>query len=55
MRQVTAAAFAGVGSGWAMMVTSPLDKKLEMLIAEKHPNLTQRGAIPLDVWEHAYN
>jgi superoxide dismutase, Fe-Mn family len=56
-KQFSAAAVAVEGSGWAILVYSPLAKKLEILTAEKHQDLTQWGAIPLltvDVWEHAY-
>lgn len=56
-KQFSAAAVAVEGSGWAVLVLSPLSRKLEILTAEKHQNLTQWGAIPVltvDVWEHAY-
>lgn len=56
-KQFSAAAVAVEGSGWTLMVWNPVFKKLEILQAEKHQNLTQWGAIPLltvDVWEHAY-
>jgi superoxide dismutase, Fe-Mn family len=56
-QQFSAAAIAVEGSGWAVLVFSPLAKKLEILTAEKHQDLTQWGSIPLltvDVWEHAY-
>lgn len=45
------------GSGWGILVWNPAWKRLEILTAEKHQNLTQWGVIPilvLDVWEHAY-
>jgi superoxide dismutase, Fe-Mn family len=45
------------GSGWGILAWEPLGKRLVVLQAEKHQNLTQWGAIPLlvlDVWEHAY-
>ncbi|GAF65374.1 superoxide dismutase [Bacillus sp. TS-2] len=45
------------GGGWAMLVWSPRSKRLEILQAEKHQNLSQQDMIPLlvlDVWEHAY-
>jgi superoxide dismutase, Fe-Mn family len=57
IKQFSAAAIAVEGSGWAVLVISPLSKKLEILTTEKHQNLTQWGAIPIltaDVWEHAY-
>lgn len=56
-KQFSAAAVAVEGSGWTLLVWNPEFKKLEILQAEKHQNLTQWGAIPLltiDVWEHAY-
>jgi Fe-Mn family superoxide dismutase len=45
------------GSGWGILAYQPIFKKLVILQAEKHQDLTQWGAIPLlviDVWEHAY-
>ncbi len=45
------------GSGWGILAYEPLGKRLVVLQAEKHQNLTQWGATPLlvlDVWEHAY-
>lgn len=45
------------GSGWAILVWSPRARRLEVLSAEKHQNLSQWDVIPLlalDVWEHAY-
>jgi superoxide dismutase, Fe-Mn family len=56
-KQFSASAAAVEGSGWAVLVISPLGKKLEILTAEKHQDLTQWGAVPIltvDVWEHAY-
>lgn len=56
-KMFSAAAAAVEGSGWALLCYNPLFKKLEILQAEKHQNLTQWGVIPLlviDVWEHAY-
>ncbi|CCO09067.1 superoxide dismutase [Desulforamulus hydrothermalis] len=56
-KQMSAAAVAVEGSGWALLCYNPVFKKLEILTAEKHQNLTQWGVIPLlalDVWEHAY-
>lgn len=53
----SAAAAAVEGSGWALLCWNPFFKKLEILTAEKHQDLTQWGAYPLlviDVWEHAY-
>ncbi|MFY4776896.1 superoxide dismutase [Metabacillus sp. RGM 3146] len=45
------------GSGWALAVWSPRSRRLEILNAEKHQNLSQWDVVPLlvlDVWEHAY-
>ncbi|WP_253701467.1 superoxide dismutase [Bacillus sp. FJAT-27445] len=45
------------GSGWAILVWAPRPRRLEILQAEKHQNLSQWDVIPLlplDVWEHAY-
>ena len=45
------------GSGWALLCWHKELKKLLVLTAEKHQNLTVWGAAPLlalDVWEHAY-
>jgi len=56
-KQFSAAAVAVEGSGWALLCWNPAFKKLEILTAEKHQNLTQWGVVPLlvvDVWEHAY-
>jgi Fe-Mn family superoxide dismutase len=52
-----AAAGAVEGSGWGILAFEPLGRRLVVLEAEKHQNLTQWGCIPLlcvDVWEHAY-
>jgi Fe-Mn family superoxide dismutase len=45
------------GSGWAVLAWEPLGRRLLVLQAEKHQDLTIWGATPLmvcDVWEHAY-
>lgn len=52
-----AAASAVEGSGWALLVKNLSTKRLEILTAEKHQNLSQWVTVPLlvlDVWEHAY-
>lgn len=52
-----AAAVAVEGSGWGILGYQPIGKRLVVLQAEKHHDLTQWGVIPLlvaDVWEHAY-
>ncbi len=55
--QFIAAATKVEGSGWGVLAYEPLGKRLVILQAEKHQNLTQWGCVPLlvvDVWEHAY-
>ncbi|MEW6183367.1 MAG: superoxide dismutase [Bacillota bacterium] len=55
--QFTMAATDVEGSGWALLVWQPAWRRLEVLTAEKHQDLTQWGCIPVlvvDVWEHAY-
>ncbi|SEU29140.1 Fe-Mn family superoxide dismutase [Paenibacillus sp. NFR01] len=45
------------GGGWAILVWSPRSRRLEILTAEKHQDLSQWDVVPLlplDVWEHAY-
>lgn len=56
-QQFTKAAEKVEGSGWAILVWSPVSRRLEILQAEKHQNLSQWDIVPLlaiDVWEHAY-
>jgi Fe-Mn family superoxide dismutase len=56
-KHFSAASMAVEGSGWGALVYNRMVKKLEILTAEKHQNLTQWGVAPLlvlDVWEHAY-
>jgi Fe-Mn family superoxide dismutase len=55
--QFTEAATKVEGGGWAILVWSPRSRRLEILTAEKHQNLSQWDVVPLlalDVWEHAY-
>ncbi|MBC7347928.1 MAG: superoxide dismutase [Clostridia bacterium] len=55
--QFSAAAEQVEGSGWVLLVWQPPFRRLEILTAEKHQDLTQWGVVPLlvlDVWEHAY-
>ncbi|MBI2300609.1 MAG: superoxide dismutase [Armatimonadetes bacterium] len=55
--QFGAASKAVEGSGWGILAYEMLGKKLLVLQAEKHQNLTAQGVVPvlvLDVWEHAY-
>jgi Fe-Mn family superoxide dismutase len=57
LSQMAAATNAVEGSGWGILAYQPIFKKLVILQAEKHQDLTQWGAVPLlviDVWEHAY-
>ncbi len=45
------------GSGWGILVWQPAWNRLEILMCEKHQNLTQWSGIPIlvcDSWEHAY-
>jgi len=56
-QQFTDAAIKVEGSGWAILTWQPSWRRLEILQAEKHQNLTEWSGIPilvLDVWEHAY-
>ncbi|PWV97951.1 Fe-Mn family superoxide dismutase [Paenibacillus cellulosilyticus] len=56
-KQFTEAANKVEGGGWAILVWSPRARRLEILTAEKHQNLSQWDVVPilpLDVWEHAY-
>jgi Fe-Mn family superoxide dismutase len=56
-KQFSEAAAKVEGSGWTILIWSPRSRRLEILTAEKHQNLSQWDAIPvlpLDVWEHAY-
>ncbi|ADU73642.1 Fe-Mn family superoxide dismutase [Acetivibrio thermocellus AD2] len=44
-------------SGWGILTWQPTWRRLEILQAEKHQDLTQWSGIPIlvcDVWEHAY-
>ena len=55
--QFAKASAAVEGSGWGVLVFEPMGRKLLILQAEKHQNLTIWGCVPLlvcDVWEHAY-
>ena len=52
-----AASKAVEGSGWGILAYEPFSKRLVVLQAENHQNLTAWGVMPLmvcDVWEHAY-
>lgn len=55
--QLAAASKDVEGSGWGVLAYEPMSRKLLILQAEKHQNLTIWGVMPLlvcDVWEHAY-
>jgi Fe-Mn family superoxide dismutase len=52
-----AATKAVEGSGWGVVAFEPMGRRIVVLQAEKHQNLTVWGVVPLlvcDVWEHAY-
>jgi len=56
-REFLTAADQVQGSGWAILIWNPAWRRVEVLEAEKHEDLTQWGGIPIlvvDVWEHAY-
>lgn len=56
-RQFAEASKAVEASGWGILGWEPFSKRLVIMQAEKHQNLTSWGAMPLlvcDVWEHAY-
>lgn len=56
-KQFSAASKNVEASGWGILAWEPFSKKLIILEAEKHQNLTSWGVMPLmvcDVWEHAY-
>ena len=55
--QFAAAAKAVEASGWGVLAYEPTARRLIVLQAEKHQDLTVWGVTPLlvcDVWEHAY-
>jgi Fe-Mn family superoxide dismutase len=57
LAQFAAATKAVEGSGWGVLAWEPATRRLVILQAEKHQNLTVWGCAPLlicDVWEHAY-
>lgn len=56
-KQFSAASKAVEASGWGVLAWEPFSKRLVIMQAEKHQNLTSWGVMPLlvcDVWEHAY-
>jgi Fe-Mn family superoxide dismutase len=55
--EMSAAAKAVEGSGWAVIAREPVGQQLMIFQAENHQKLTIWGVVPLfviDVWEHAY-
>jgi Fe-Mn family superoxide dismutase len=55
--QFAAATKAVEASGWGVLAWEPVGKRLIILQAERHQDLTVWGCVPLmvcDVWEHAY-
>jgi Fe-Mn family superoxide dismutase len=57
LAQFKSAAISVEASGWGVLGYEPVAKRLIILQAEKHQNLTVWGVVPLlvcDVWEHAY-
>jgi len=55
--QFAAASKSVEASGWGILAWEPFSKRLVIMQAEKHQNLTSWGVMPLlvcDVWEHAY-
>ncbi len=55
--QFAAASKTVEASGWGILGWEPFSKRLVVMQAEKHQNLTSWGVMPLmvcDVWEHAY-
>jgi Fe-Mn family superoxide dismutase len=57
MKQFAAAAKAVEASGWGVVAFEPVARRLLILQAERHEDLTVWGVTPLlacDVWEHAY-
>jgi Fe-Mn family superoxide dismutase len=56
-KQLAAASNQVEGNGWGILAYEPVGRKLLVLQAENHHNLTIWGVVPLlaiDVWEHAY-
>jgi len=57
LAQFAAATKAVEASGWGVLAWEPLGRRLVVLQAERHQDLTVWGCMPLlvcDVWEHAY-
>ena len=57
LAQFAAATKAVEASGWGILAHEPVGKRLMVLQAERHQDLTVWGCVPIlvcDVWEHAY-
>jgi Fe-Mn family superoxide dismutase len=57
LAQFAAATKAVEASGWGVLAWEPLGRRLVVLQAERHQDLTVWGCVPIlvcDVWEHAY-
>lgn len=57
LAQFAAATKAVEASGWGVLAWEPLGRRLVVLQAEKHQDLTVWGCVPIlvcDAWEHAY-
>jgi len=56
-KHFAAATKAAEASAWGVLAYEPLGKRLVVIAAEDHQNMSVQGAVPLlccDVWEHAY-
>jgi Fe-Mn family superoxide dismutase len=57
LAQFAAATKAVEASGWGVLAWEPMGRRLVILQAERHQDLTVWGCVPIlvcDVWEHAY-
>ena len=57
LAQFAAATKAVEASGWGVLAYEPMGRRLIVLQAERHQDLTVWGCVPVlvcDVWEHAY-
>jgi Fe-Mn family superoxide dismutase len=57
MAHMAAATKSVEASGWGILAYEPLSRRLVILQAERHQDLTIWGCVPIlvcDVWEHAY-
>src|SRR5690606_34016789 len=54
-KHFAAATKAAEASAWGVLAYEPLGKRLVVIAAEDHQNMSVQGAVPLlccDVWEH---